>query len=232
MPLTSAQIVTRACTIAKAPGYLSQCGVYLNQVLEDLVLHRDLKVNRKTSNILVSANNNGPFYLESDYLRTYDMFFSQNNLPYFLEPVSMKEYDKEFKDPSIANYPYEFATDLSVEAQGVSGGAGYLYIYPQSSGAITLTHRYMVMRPDITTPETSSSVPWFTDQIYLIQRTAMLLMAETDDERYNQFFDRTEQMLRIHLVMEGDEQAVVKEIKLDPRRFHVERYLRPTKVTG
>ena len=232
MPLTSAQIVNRSCNIAKAPGYLSQGGIYLNQVLEDLVLHRDLKVNRKTSTITVQANSNGPFNLEPDYLRTYDLFFSQNNLPYFLEPVSMKQYDMEFKDPSIANYPYEFATDLSLAAQTASGGAGQLYIYPQSSGAITLTHRYMVLQPDITTPETSASIPWFTDQIYLIQRTAMLLMGETDDERYNSFFERTEQMLRIHLVMEGDEQAVVKEIKLDPRRFHVERYLRPTKVTG
>ena len=90
MPLTSAQIVNRSCNIAKAPGYLSQGGIYLNQVLEDLVLHRDLKVNRKTSTITVQANSNGPFNLEPDYLRTYDLFFSQNNLPYFLEPVSMK----------------------------------------------------------------------------------------------------------------------------------------------
>ena len=42
----------------------------------------------------------------------------------------------------------------------------------------------------------------------------------------------TDAMLRTHLIMEGDEQSVVKQIKLDPRAFHVTRYLRPTKVTG
>jgi hypothetical protein len=144
----------------------------------------------------------------------------------------MEQYDMEFKDPSIANYPYEFATDLSVEAQTSSGGAGNLFIYPQSSGVISLTHRYMVMRPDIVTPETSTTIPWFTDQLYLIKRTAAWLMTLTDDSRASEFIQESDAMLRIHLVEEGDEQSVVKQIKLDPRRFHVERYLKPTKVTG
>jgi len=232
MPLTSSQIVSLACTAAKCPGFTSQGGQFLNQVLEELVLERDLKVNRKTQFITVQANNNGPFSLETDYLRTYDLFFSQNNLPYFLDPVSMEEYDMEFKDPSIANYPYEFATDLSVEAQTASNAAGQLYIYPQSSGAIVLTHRYMVQRPDIVAPETANVVPWFAYQLYLIKRTAMWLMTLTDDSRQPEFMQETENMLRPYLIMEGDEQKVVKQIKLDPRKFHVTRYLKPTKVTG
>jgi hypothetical protein len=229
MPLTASQIVTYALQIAKCPGFTSQGGQSLNLVLQDLVLHRDLKINRVTSSILVQTNNNGPFNLESDYLRTYDLFFQQNNLPYFLHPISMEEYDQEFKDPSIANYPYEFATDLSPQAVG---GLGLLYIYPQSSGQITLTHRYMLQRADIATPETSALIPWFPDTDYLIHATAYRMMRITDDDRHDKWVKEANDMLRIHMIQgDGDEQAVVKSVRLDPRRFHSNRSLKPTKIT-
>lgn len=233
MPLTAAQIVATACQVAKCPGFTASFGgPYLNLVLKDLWLHRDLKVNRVTQSLTVQAGTNGPFSLESDYQRTYDLFYLQNNLPYFLHPISMQDYDAEFKDPSTGNYPYEYATDLSTQAQVASGKAGQIYVYPQSSGQIVLTHRYMVKQPDITTPETSSTVPWFEDQDYLIHATAVRLMTIVDDERHDSFELQAENMLRTHLIMEGDDQAVVNYVKLDPRRFHNNRSVRPTKVTG
>ena len=228
MALTASQIVNYALQIAKCPGFTQQGGISLNLVLQDLVLHRDMKINRVSTTISVQANNNGPFNLEADYLRTYDLFFSQNNLPYFLHPISTQEYDSEFKDPSIANYPYEFATDLSPQA---TGGLGLLFIYPQSSGQIVLTHRYMLQRADIVTPETSALYPWFQDSDYLIQATAYRMMRLTDDARHDSFLAEADKMLRIHLIMEGDEQSVVKSVKLDPRRFHSNRTLKPTKIT-
>lgn len=230
--LQAQQIVQRACAIAKCPGWLSQGGIYLNMVLEDLWLHRDLKINRVTEFVTVAANNYGPFPLPLNYLRTYDLFFQQNNLPYFLHPISTEEWDQEFKDPSIANYPYEFMTILLDETSAqAANSAGSLYIYPQSSGQIVLTHRYMVKQPDIATPETSTLIPWFPDQNYLIKATAVELMGETDDTRQESFRAQCEAMLRTHLIMEGDEQAVVKSIRLDPRRFHTNRTLKPTKIT-
>jgi hypothetical protein len=232
--LQSQQIVNLACTIAKCPGFLSQGGQFLNMTLEDLWLHRDLKINRKNESITVQANNFGPFVLPQNYQRTYDLFFQQNNLPYFLNPISTEEYDQEFKDPSIANYPYEFMTILYDEVQALQQNppsAGQLFIYPQSSGQIVLTHRYMVKQPDITTPETSTIIPWFPDQDYLITATASRLMQITDDTRRESFLAECDKMLRIHLIMEGDEQQVVKSVRLDPRRFHTNRTLKPTKVT-
>jgi hypothetical protein len=230
--LTSQQIVQRACAIAKCPGFLSQGGIYLNMALEDLWLHRDLKINRVTESIPVQANNFGPFTLPLNYLRTYDLFFQQNNLPYFLNPISTEQYDQEFKDPSIANYPYEFMTILVDETTAIANSsAGQLFIYPQSSGAITLTHRYMVKQPDIATPESSTVIPWFPDQDYLIKATAARLMDETDDTRKESFVAQCQNMLRVHLIMEGDEQQVVKSVRLDPRRFHSNRSLKPTKIT-
>jgi hypothetical protein len=232
--LQAQQIVTLACQIAKCPGFIQQGGQFLNMTLEDLWLHRDLKENRVTEFITAQANNYGPFTLPQNYNRTYDLFFEQNNLPYFLNPISTQEYDAEFKDPSIANYPYEFMTLLYDETTALTQNppsAGQLFIYPQSSGQIVLTHRYMVRQPDIVTPETSTVIPWFPDQDYLITATAARLMQVTDDTRRPEFLKEAATMLGIHLIMEGDEQQVVKSVKLDPRRFHTNRTLKPTKVT-
>ena len=230
--LQSQQIVTLACQIAKCPGFAQIGGQFLNMTLEDLWLHRDLKINRVTEFITVQANNFGPFTLPLNYLRTYDLFFEQNNLPYFLNPISTEEYDQEFKDPSIANYPYEFMTILVDETTALSqNSAGTLFIYPQSSGQIVLTHRYMVKQPDIVAPENSAVIPWFPDQDYLITATAARLMQITDDTRRDKFLVDLDKMLRIHLIQEGDEQQVVKSVRLDPRRFHSNRTLKPTKLT-
>ena len=230
--INATRIVANALAIAKAPGFSTQGGEALNLVLNDLVLHRNLKINRLTASIAVTANSNGPFNLPANYLRTYDLFFEQNNMPYFLHPISMEQYDAEFKDPSIANYPYEYATDLQPQAATPDTGIALLRIYPQSTSALTLTHRYMVRRADITTPESSTSIPWFPDQDYLIHATAMRMMKITDDARYEQFKIDAEDMLRTHLIIEGDEQQVVKEVRLDARRFRLSRALKATKVTG
>jgi len=225
--ITSAQIVARACAIAKGPGFTQQGGQYLNLVLNDLVLHRDLKMNRVQTTIAVTVGSNGPFTLPTDYLRTYDLFYTVNNFPYFLFPLSQEEYDALFKDPSIANYPYCYTTVLTNQATQT---AGQLFIFPQSTSALTLTLRYFINRADISSPESSSTIPWFPDQDYLIHATSMRLMKELNDERYEQFRADAESMLRIHLIEEGDEQKVVKSIRLDPQRFHVNRSLRPTKL--
>jgi hypothetical protein len=56
-------------------------------------------------------------------------------------------------------------------------------------------------------------------------------MRITDDDRHDRFVAEGDKMLRIHLIMDGDEQAVVKSVRLDPRRFHSNRTLKPTKIT-
>ena len=48
MALTAAQIVARACEIAKVPGYTQQAGQYLNMVLSDLCQDYDFQVARRT----------------------------------------------------------------------------------------------------------------------------------------------------------------------------------------
>lgn len=228
--LSAAQICTEARTVAKCPGFSAQSGRALNLTLDDLLLKRNVKINRYSGSIAVTSGTNGPFNLPADYLRTYDLFYTVDNQPYFLTPVEMGYYDAIFKDPSVATYPYLYATDLQPQAATPDTGIPLLYIYPASTSALTLTHRYFLRRPNISTPETSASVPWFPDQDYLIHATAMRLMKLTDDARYEKFKDDGESMLRDHLLMEGDEQGVVHEVKLDPLRFRSRGGLKPTKT--
>ena len=225
--ITSQQIVNDALAIAKAPGYTALGGRCLNLVLNDLTLHRDLKVNRRFSTFTASAGSNGPFALGSDYLRPYDMYYEVDNFPYFLFPMGQDQFDALFKDPSLANYPYAYATDLGSSA---TQSAVSVLIYPQSNSQLTINHRYMVNRPDIPNPETSAVIPWFQDQDYLVHATATRIMKITDDSRWESFVAQGEAMLKLHLITEGDEQQVVKSIKLDPQRFRLNRALRPTKT--
>lgn len=227
MALTASQIVADALAIAKCPGFTSQGGRALNLVLSDLVMHRNLKVNLVSSTIAVVANSNGPFNLETDYQRTYELLYYINDQPHFLRPSSRMEFDSEPNKSTTSNYPYEWASDLSPVATQLPG---LLYIYPQSNTGLTLNHRYFIKRADITSPESSSTVPWFVDQDYLINATAARMMRITDDSRHDAFMAECERMLHVHLLTEGDEQQVVKTVQLDPRRFRVNGALRPTKV--
>lgn len=231
------QICLLASYAAKGgQGMVQLAGLHLNLVLEDLKLVYNLKMNRVVQTITAQVGSFGPFALEADYLRTYDLFYpipasgggTSSGIPQMLTPITMEEWDAEFKDPSVANYPWEYATDLSTQAQVWSGGspgsgtmtsAGSLFIYPQTSGTIQLTHRYMKNQPDMVTPETSIKTPWFPNTGYLIEETAARMMGITGDDRKEQFHQRAKEMLRPYLIMEGDEQQSVHRIKLDAKHF-------------
>lgn len=405
------EICLLASRIAKGgTGMVAIAGQMLNVVLDDLKLNRNLQMNRVTTSVVVTTGTNGPFTLPSDYLRTYDMFYplqGPNGMTQFLNHITMEQYDAEFKPTQDADYPYEFATDLSTQAQqataiianpgvisfnildrgiygslpsllipppsgggstavaqarlGVIGtqgnfaggtgyspgdiltvvggtydrpaqlrvlttnfatrfevidpgsyvvppgtvsssagiyifgftapqiamsggtgsgcnpllvfglvdpsvvdpggpyletpsvnvfgglfavagamtanvggattaGAGQFYIYPQTNGSITLTHRYMRNQPDIVSPQTSTETPWFPYTQYLIRQTAALMMGVTGDDREMAYLAENEKMLAPYLIMEGDESDTVQSIKLDPRRFRSNRTVRPTKT--
>ena len=235
--LTYQQICLRAAQIAKVPGFLLQAGQSLNMILEDLVLNKNLKINRVTQPISLPANTYGPVNLEADYLRTYDLFYAMpsvggasnvNGITMFLNPITMKQMDAEFKDPSTANYPYEFATDLSPQSTSPPG-VGLLYVYPQASGVLPLTHRYMVQRPLVASPESSAETPWFNFARYLITATAADLMMDSGDDRRSAFLVEAAALLQPYLIMEGDEQEAVHNLVLDPRHFRTNKSLRLTK---
>jgi len=241
--MQAAAICLLASRIAKGgTGMVGIAGQMLNLALEDLVLNRDLKVNRITQIITVGPGTYGPFALEADYLRTYDLFYpmpasgggTSSGITIFLDPITMEQFDAEFKSPSVSNYPYEYATDTSDQAQtlvnGVVTSAGGLFIYPQSSGSIAITHRYMRNRDPILNPQTSAVAPWFAFTDYLVQATAGRMMGVTGDDRHDAYMAQAEQMLRPYLIMgSNDEQQAVHNVRLDPRHWRTSRGAKPVK---
>jgi len=227
--LTAAQICTLARQIAKCPGYVQQSGQFFNLVMQDLLWHRDLRVNLVLEQMQIQANTNGPFPGAVNYLRTYDLWYEVLGQVFFMTPISLETFDSEMKQPQLSNYPNEFAVDSSPMAQQQPQ---LLYIYPMSNNELLVNHRYFMQQADIVSPETSDTIPWFQDADYLIHATATRLFTIVDDERYLAFMKMGEDMLRKHLIMEGDKAKVPVSIRLDPRMYRQKRSLRPTKVTG
>lgn len=231
---SAAQICADARAIAKANGFTGQSGRFLQATLNDLALHRNLKILLSSVSIALTQGLNGPFNLPQNYQRPYDFYYSIDGEPYEIIQISLEQYDSYFKDQSVANYPVNFATDLSGLA-AMPATPPKLYVYPQSNLTVNATMRYFLKQAELTAPlESSVTVPWFEDQEYLRMDVARQLMSITDDERFASWDGAEgvcERQLRKHLLMEGDEQTVVKRIKLDPNTFRMGRKVKATKAT-
>lgn len=245
MALTSAQIVTRACAIAKVPGWTSQAGQYLNLILQDLCQTYDFGLARKTFQFnfqpgLVDPSGlfqpgSGPYPLPSDFLRCVDdksVFWVNVGVPYPLVPIDMSEFDMTVQSAGNMAYPYWFATD-----RGDGNSTPVAYIYPQPSGAFPCTVRYFAQMADIATPESSAVVPWFPNQQYLLTRLAGELMREADDDRWQAFLGDdpggAQEILRSYLVLKDDKSNRATTVKMDRRRFGSSySSLKNTKTTG
>jgi hypothetical protein len=254
MPLTAAQIVTLACQDARCPGFTSQAGQTLNAILSDLCQTYDFAVCKKTFSFNLPTsqiNSLGQAYqnLPSDYLRGIrnECFYVISGVPYPMIPCDQEEFDMLVQQAGLANFPVFYATDMSLSGvtnspTGAGGNAVPVALFWQvPSGAYPATIRYYSQMPDITTPETSSTVPWFPNQTYLRRRLAGELMAGTDDERMADFLSDDEEqhpngagvMLRKFLMLQGDKSTRTNTVQLDRRRFgsSFDR-LRSTKTIG
>lgn len=236
MPLTSAQIVALAVQDARVPGMTSQAGQTLNAILSDLCQSYDFAIARKTINFNFNAsqiNSGGQAFqnLPADYLRAIrnETFYTISGVPYPLIPVDLEEYDMLVQQSGLSNFPVFFATDMSLTGATNNGTVGIpvalFWMIP--SGAYPATIRYFSQMADITTPESSSTVPWFPNQTYLRRRLAGELMALSDDERMASFLSDDEMqhpngagvMLRKYLQMKDDKGDRIQTVKLDRRRF-------------
>ena len=252
--LTAQQICQRACEIAKVPGFTAQAGQYLNMVLSDLCQTYDFDTTKKTFQFNFNAaqiNSNGQFYqnLPADYLRGIknESFYIISGVPYPMIPVDLEEFDMLVEQAGLANFPVFYATDMSLSGvvnspTGTGGNAvPVLLAWQVPSGAYPVTVRYFSQMPDIATPETSATVPWFPNQTYLITEVTGRLMQLSDDERTDAMLsddaDRHPQgagvILRKYLQMKDDKGTRVKTVQLDRRRFGTSfDRLRNTKTIG
>lgn len=229
MAYTAQQLVQRACFIAKAPGYLTQGGMYLNMILQDLCQTYDFDFIRQTLTLSVSplpANGDTSlptgYALNADHLRTREVFYYVNGEPFYLTQLPIEEFDQLYNGPGVTNYPqnYSIRTETSPYT---------IYFYQPPQVPLTVFVRYQPQKDDITNPETSSVIPWFTNQRYLLKKLSADLMGETDDKRQAGWFKEAEDMLRLFLEMKDDKENYAQTIKLDRRVFRGGGNLKATK---
>jgi hypothetical protein len=223
MSLTAAQIVTLSCQIAKTSGMISQAGQQLNAVLSELCQTYDFSAARTITTFNFTGTS-GPYNLPADYLRTLKgkQFYTYNGQPYFMVRIELDEYDALVQQPGFQDFPRDFTVDMAQSPPAE-------YVWPPPSIAVPVTVRYQRQMPDITTPETSATVPWFPFQQYLITRLAGEMMQIADDDRANYFLTNDEKinaqgagvLLRRYLNLKDDPEGRTKTVELDRRRFGI-----------
>lgn len=252
MALTAQQIVTLACQAARCPGYTSQGGQLLNVILQELCQTYDFDAAKRLftfnfnpgATMLVgnSTPGGGPYFLPADYLRAAGdkaVYWSLLGVPYPMIPIDLAEFDMTVQQSGLQSYPYWYATDTSPLDSAQQGGtAPYMVVYPPPSGAYPVYVRYFAQMPDITTPETSATVPWFPNSQYLRVRLTGELMAITDDERAMEYLGDgpagAQGILNRYLKLADDNENRALKVSLDRRSFNGNNFarLRNTKQIG
>lgn len=239
MALQAQQIVTLAAQEAKCPGFTSQAGQFLNLTLQDICMDYDTDAALGT-NLFNLSNGTGPYILPSDYLRTRvvdgkdEFFYTISGVPYPMIQVTKAEYDWLVQTAGFSSFPQQYATDMSVSPP-------QLFVWPPSSGSYPATQRYQRLMPDIATPETSATIPWFPNSTILQRSVTGRLMGITGDSRQAEYmaedFEKYpmswKALLSSWLKNASDREGAVKTVGLDRRRFS-RRYdtLRNTKQIG
>lgn len=241
MPLTASVICARAREIARCPGFTLQSGQFLNAILSDLCQQYDFDVTRQ-----VFAFNMNPSALNSqqqnyqnlpaNYLRGIrnGSYYIIDGVRYPMIPCDfVEEYNMLVEQAGLSNFPVYYATDMSLTGTSNSptGSGGALVpvalFWEQTSGTYQSFIYYYSQMPDIATPETSTIVPWFPNQMFLITELAGRLCQETDDERADALLSSDEDRypqgsrveLRRYLLLKDDKSTRVQQVQLDRRRF-------------
>jgi hypothetical protein len=231
---SSAQLVTDACQICKCPQFSAQAGRYLNTLLGDLAACYDFPSARQT-NVLNIGPNAGTGYNVSfyqlnlpngvTYLRTKEVFYNVSGTIFYLNQIPLSDYDKLFQGTGISNYPYWFTVNTEFSPPQMA-------FYPPPNLTLAVTIRTQFQPNDITTPETSASVPWFPDQRYLKTQLCADLMQLTGDQRKGKFDGDAMAMLTAYTKMVDDKEGYAMQVQLDRRMFRSTSDLKPTKTTG
>lgn len=225
--LTSAQICSLAREIAKCPGYTTQSGQMLNAILLELSQNYDfdlIKANYQFSFNTGGVSGSGPYPLPANWYRGIDeaIYYTIDGVPYPMVNITYTEYQNLVQQPGFQSYPSFYATDMSQTPP-------VMWVWPPASGAYPVSADYFKQSPTITTPETSTDIPWFPVPNYLYTRLAGELMKITNDDRVAGFLGSEDpkldtegsaaSILRRYLKMKDDMGGKVHEVKLDRRRF-------------
>lgn len=228
MPLTAAQICTRAAQIARVPGMTAQAGDSLNWILSDLCQNFDFDLTKQTYTFNMNPaqlNTNGQAYqnLPANYLRGIrnQCFYYISGVPYPMIPLDLNEMDMLVQQSGVSNFPVFYTVDMSFSGEVNNGtpGVPVMLLWMPPSGAYNTILRYFSQMPDITSPSTSTTVPWFPNTDYLITAVARELMKDADDERLPAYVAMAKDILEHYLKMKDDKGDRVQQVQLDRRRF-------------
>lgn len=221
MALTAQQIVAKAVKIAKTPGYLTDAGDFLNTVLSELAQLNDFELSRALLQINtatpsgVSIVTGQPYFnLAADHLHVLKngVFYYITGVPYTLIQKELDDFDRLVVTQGFTSQLLFYAVDDSQTPQQI-------YFWPPPNQSYIVNVRYARLRPDIATPQSSSAVPWFPLQQYLIDETAARLMDLSDDDRRDKFSSRAEDRLKKWLTMQRDLESTALRVELDRNRF-------------
>lgn len=225
MALQAQQIVALALSAGRGTsGYMTQAGQFLNLILSYLAQTYDFDELRKTA-VLNVTGAGASYALPADYLRAREVFYSVNGTIFYLNQIPLEEYDQCFQGPGISNYPEQFATQIETSPPTI-------YFWPPPALSLAVSVRYQSQPADILTPETSSVVPWFPNQQYLIKRLTADIAMLTDDTRHQSLLAEAVQILDRYLMIDDDKSGYAQQVTLDRRRFRSTGSLKPTKQTG
>jgi hypothetical protein len=131
---TAGQIIANACQTAHVPGMTAKAASFLNEILADLCVSRDLAVARgffhfnfnTNANSMLGGQNlfsSGPYPLPLDYLRTSGSSGSTGTqrsttwfifgVPYPMVPCDLAEFDGQVQQAGLNSYPWLWATDMA-----------------------------------------------------------------------------------------------------------------------
>ena len=224
--LTAAQICTLVGQIAKCPGMSSQIGQSMNTVLVSLALQQDLDlVRRQTTITLTTGASPSSYPLPSNYLRARKFFYYIDGSPFDMIPQPLETILLQYTNIDNVDYPYWFGTDTNT-------ANNLIYVYPNPVVELTATLIYFDSATEISTPESSSTVPWYPDQDFLINETARRMMRITDDERILAFKADSDETQRRTLRLLNDPEGRAVCVKRDPNTFRNIQNVKPTKVEG
>lgn len=195
----------------------------LNVILEDLAQTYDFETVRATASVNFSTS--GPTTMPANWLRGVNrgVFYTVDSQPYVMINITQEEYDALSKQPGLASFPSYYYVDVSGNPP-----ANLLYAWPPPSGTYPITARYLTTSTIITTPESSTTIPWFPSTDYLITRLSAEMMKFSDDTRVKAYLGDANDdgdmlgaagILRRYMKMKDDPEATVNTVQLDRRRF-------------
>lgn len=204
----------------------SQIGQTLNTVLVSLALQQDLDLVRRQATInLTTGASPSSYALPANYLRARRFYYYVNGNPFEMINKDLEDLLLQYQDASVVDYPYWFATDTNT-------ANNLIYVYPNPVVPLSATLIYFDSAVEISTPESSATVPWYPDQDFLINECARRMMRITDDERIALFKADSDETQRRTLRLMNDPERRARLVLRDPGTFRSVQNVKPTKIEG